>query len=149
MRWIAWSTGPAGPVADTPQVQATLTALRRVLTQDLEPDPTTGQRRIRLGGAAERMPSRGDPDMRQGRNTRTRLFTVYKRYVIKLVAVEDAARQLGTAPSADDRRTLAGCIDQLHGPCIRYKGIRKNTLDVRRIAVVANLQRWARLPQVA
>ena len=44
-------------VADAPTVQAALTALRRVLVQDLEPDPTTGQRRIRRGVAADRMPS--------------------------------------------------------------------------------------------
>jgi hypothetical protein len=73
------------PVAEAPPVQAALGALRRVLTQDLEPDPTTGQRRIRRGVAADRMPSLGDPEMRHGRKTRTKLFTGYKRHVIKLV----------------------------------------------------------------
>lgn len=73
------------PVADAPTVQAALTALRRVLTQDVEPDPTTGQRRIRRGVAADRMPSLGDPEMRHGRKTRTKLFTGYKRHVMKLV----------------------------------------------------------------
>jgi len=73
------------PVAEAPPVQAALAALRRVLTQDLEPDPTTGHRRLRRGVAAERMPSLGDPEMRHGRKTRTRLFTGYKRHVIKLV----------------------------------------------------------------
>ena len=73
------------PVAEAPPVQAALGALRRVLAQDLEPAPTTGQRRIRRGVAAERMPSLGDPDMRHGRKTRTRLFTGYKRHVIKVV----------------------------------------------------------------
>jgi hypothetical protein len=34
------------PVAEAPTVQAALTALRRVLAPDLEPDPTTGQRRL-------------------------------------------------------------------------------------------------------
>lgn len=72
-------------VAEAPPVQAALTALRRVLAQDLEPDPTTGQRRIRRGVAAERMASLGDPEMRHGRKTRTRCFTGYKRHVIKLV----------------------------------------------------------------
>ena len=72
-------------VTDAPTVQAALTALRRVLAQDLEPDPTTGQRRIRRGVAADRMPSLGDPEMRHGRKTRTKLFTGYKRHVITLV----------------------------------------------------------------
>lgn len=73
------------PVAEAPTVQAALTALRRVLAQDLEPDPTTGQRRIRRGVAPDRLPSLGDPEMRHGRKTRTRPFTGYKRHVIKLV----------------------------------------------------------------
>lgn len=76
-QWVATHV----PVADAPPVQAALGALRRVLTQDLEPDPTTGQRRIRRGVAAERMPSLGDPDMRHDRKTRTKPFTGYKRHV--------------------------------------------------------------------
>jgi hypothetical protein len=73
------------PVADAPTVQAALTALRRVLAQDLEPDPTTGQRRIRRGVAPDRMPSLGDPELRHGRQTRTKPFTGYKRHVMKLI----------------------------------------------------------------
>ena len=70
----------------TPGLQAALTALRGVLTQDLDPDPATGQRRIRRGVAKDRQPSLGDPDVRHGRKTRTRPFTGYKRHVIKLRA---------------------------------------------------------------
>jgi hypothetical protein len=73
------------PVSEAPPVQAALAALGRVLTQDLEPDQTIGQRRIGRGVAAERMPSVGDAEMRHGRKTRTRLFTGYKHHVIKLV----------------------------------------------------------------
>lgn len=40
-------------------------------------------------------------------------------------------------------------IDQIQGPKARYKGTRKNTLDLRRVAVVANLQRLARLGKAA
>jgi Transposase DDE domain len=278
------------PVAEAPPVQAALAALRRVLTQDLEPDPTTGQRRIRRGVAAERMPSLGDPEMRHGRKTRTRLFTGYKRHVIKLVdadvivgaivrpanepehealalltpdlashgplaellidrgylgsadigalhargvairakawtstnrgrfpksafAIQLAAARVTcpaqqTASIAPGAATVhfapavcqpcalrAACttarggrsialhpqepllqslrlhqqqpegrtrlrqrttiehslarVDHIQGPKARYKGIRKNTLDVRRVAVVANLQRIARLPKAA
>jgi hypothetical protein len=278
------------PVAEAPPVQAALAALRRVLTQDLEPDPITGQRRLRRGVAAERMPSLGDPEMRHGRKTRTRLFTGYKRHVLKLVdadvivgAIVRPANEpehealalltphvaphgplaellmdrgyLGsadigalhahgvairakawtstnrgrfpksafviqfaearvtcpaqqTAPITPGTPTVhfaaAVCqpcalrtacttarggrsiaihpqepllqslrahqqqpegrarlrqrttiehslarVDQIQGPKARYKGIRKNTLDVRRVAVVANLQRIARLPKAA
>ena len=38
-------------------------------------------------------------------------------------------------------------IDRIQGSKARYKGTRKNTLDLRRTAVVANLQRIARLPK--
>jgi hypothetical protein len=278
------------PVAEAPPVQAALAALRRVLTQDLEPDPTTGQRRIRRGVAAERMPSLGDPEMRHGRKTRTRLFTGYKRHVIKLVdadvivgaivrpanepehealalltpdlaphgplaellidrgylgsadigalhargvairakawtstnrgrfpksafviqlaearvtcpaqqtapivsgaptvhfaaAVCQSCAQRAACTTARGGRSIAihpqeallqslrahqqqpegrtrlrqrttiehslARVDQLQGPKARYKGIRKNTLDVRRVAVIANLQRIARLPKAA
>jgi len=40
-------------------------------------------------------------------------------------------------------------VDQIQGPKARYKGLRKNTLDVRRVAVVANLHRIARLSTAA
>jgi transposase len=40
-------------------------------------------------------------------------------------------------------------VDQLQGPKARYKGVRKNTLDLRRVAVIANLQRMARLTNAA
>jgi transposase len=40
-------------------------------------------------------------------------------------------------------------IDRIQGSKARYKGTRKNTLDLRRSAVVANLQRIARLPKAA
>ena len=40
------------PVAQAPTVQAALATLRQVLEQDVEPDPTTGERQIRRGVAA-------------------------------------------------------------------------------------------------
>ena len=278
------------PVADAPTVQAALTALRRVVAQDLEPDPTTGQRRIRRGVAGDRMPSLGDPEMRHGRKTRTKLFTGYKRHVMKLVdadlivgavvrpanepehhalallepdvvqhgplaevqmdrgylgsarvgglvaqgiairakawtstnggrfpkqaftidlaaahvvcpAQQVAAIPLGATTvhfptavchpcpqraactTARDGRSIGihaqeallqtlrahqhrpdgrarlrerttvehslARVDQIQGPKARYKGVRKNTLDLRRTAVIANLQRLARLPKAA
>jgi hypothetical protein len=80
-QWVATQV----PVADAPPMQAALAALRRVLTQDFEPDPTTGQRRLRRGVAADRRPSLGDPDMRHGRKTRTKPFSGYKRHVLTLI----------------------------------------------------------------
>ena len=40
-------------------------------------------------------------------------------------------------------------IDLIQGATARYKGTRKNTLDLRRTAVVVNLQRLARLQNAA
>jgi len=40
-------------------------------------------------------------------------------------------------------------LDRIQGKKARYKGLRKNTLDVRRCAVVINLQRLARLQSAA
>ena len=73
------------PTDTSPAVATALTMLRRVLTQDLEPDPVTGQPRIRQGVARDRLPSLGDAEMRHGRKTRTKPFTGYKRHVIKLI----------------------------------------------------------------
>jgi hypothetical protein len=75
-------------VAAAPAVQAALTTLRQVLTQDLEPDPTSGQRQIRRGVAPDRQPSIGDPAMRHGRKTKVRTFTGFKRHVVQLVDAE-------------------------------------------------------------
>ncbi len=47
-RLEAWVAAQAA-VATAPAVHAALTRLRHVLTQDLEPDPTTGQSQIRRG----------------------------------------------------------------------------------------------------
>jgi hypothetical protein len=288
-RLEAWVAAQAA-LADAPAVHAALTTLRQVLTQDLEPDPTSGQRRIRRGVAVDRQPSIGDPAMRHGRKTKVRTFTGFKRHVVKLVdadvivdavvrpanepehatlahllpavtaygplrelfidrgylasptiAALDAAgvairakawtsrngdffpkhaftidlavgrivcpaaqtapilpgatavhfpasicqpcpRRAACTPSRRGRsitvhpheallQTLRTAqqdpagrarlrtrttiehslarVQQLQGPKARYKGLRKNTLDLRRIAVVTNLQRVARLPQVA
>jgi hypothetical protein len=80
-----WVAAQPSTIQATPALQTALTALRTVLTQDLEPDPTTGRRRILRGVAKGRQPSLGDPEMRHGRKSRSRPFTGYKRHVVKLV----------------------------------------------------------------
>lgn len=112
--WVATHV----PAADAAPVQAAVAALRRVLQQDLEPDPTTGQRRIRRGVAAERMPSLGDPEMRHGRKTRTRPFTGYKRHVIKLVDADlivDAVVRPANEPEHATVALLTPAVTA-HGP---------------------------------
>src|SRR5579864_5685427 len=108
----------ASHVADAPPVQAALGALRRVLTQDLEPDPTTGQRRIRRGVAAERMPSLGDPEMRHGRKTRTKPFTGYKRHVVKLLDADLIVGAIVRPANEPEQHALALLTPDVlqHGP---------------------------------
>jgi len=92
-QWVA-TQSPATQA--TPALQDALMALRAVLTQDLEPDPTTRRQRILRGVARGRQPSLGDPEMRHGRKSRSRPFTGYKRHVVKLrepdLIVEAVAR---------------------------------------------------------
>ena len=40
-------------------------------------------------------------------------------------------------------------VQLIQGSKARYKGLRKNTLDIRRVAAIINLQRVARLPVAA
>ncbi len=56
-----------------------------------------------------------------------------------------AACTCGNGPPSSTRSPASIAF----GPKARYKGTRKNTLDLRRVAVVANLQRIARLPKTA
>lgn len=102
-QWVATQVA----VADAPPVQTALTALRRVLAQDLEPDPTTGHPRIRRGVAAERMPSLGDPEMRHGRKTRTRPFTGYKRHVLKLLDADLIVGAIARPANEPEHHALA------------------------------------------
>jgi hypothetical protein len=83
-RMEQWVAAQSSVTQATPALHDALTALRAVLTQDLEPDPTTGRRRMLRGVAKGRQPSLGDPEMRHGRKSRSRPFTGYKRHVVKL-----------------------------------------------------------------
>jgi hypothetical protein len=79
----AWVQTHAKAEADQPPLKEALAALRRVLEQDLEPDPGGGLK-IRQGVAKDRMPSLGDKQMRHGRKSKTKLFNGYKRHIVTL-----------------------------------------------------------------
>lgn len=101
--WVAAQT----VVAAAPAVQAALTTLRQVLTQDLEPDPTHGPRRIRRGVAPDRLPSIGDPAMRHGRKTKVRTFTGFKRHVVKLIDADVIVEAVVRPANEPEHATLA------------------------------------------
>lgn len=101
-----------------PALAAALEALHRVLAQDLEPDPTSGHRRLRQGVAGDRMPSLGDPEMRHGRKTRTRPFNGYKRHALKVLGADvivDAIVRPANEPEHLTLATLAPAV-AVHGP---------------------------------
>jgi hypothetical protein len=113
-RWVA--AQPATTQA-TPALHNALTALRAVLAQDLEPDPTTGGRRILRGVAKGRQPSIGDPEMRHGRKSRSRPFTGYKRHVVKLVAPDLIVEAIARPANEPEHATLATLTSEVarHG----------------------------------
>jgi hypothetical protein len=105
-------------LADAPAVHAALATLRHVLTQDLEPDPTRGLRRIRRGVAVDRQPSIGDPAMRHGRKTKVRTFTGFKRHVVKLVDADVIVDAVVRPANEPEHATLAQVLPAVtaHGP---------------------------------
>ena len=112
-----WVAAQPPTTQATPALQAALTALRAVLTQDLEPDPTTGQRRILRGVAKGRQPSLGDPEMRHGRKSRSRPFTGYKRHVVKVLEpdlIVEAVARPANEPEHTILATLTTAVAQ-HG----------------------------------
>jgi hypothetical protein len=114
-RWVA-AQSPTAQAA--PALQEALTALRAVLTQDLEPDPITGGRRILRGVAKGRQPSLGDPEMRHGRKSRSRPFTGYKRHVVKLLEpdlIVEAVARPANEPEHAVLATLTTAVAH-HGP---------------------------------
>lgn len=103
----AWVADRAATRVNEPPLKEALAALRRVLEQDLEPDPGTGRRRIRRGVAKDRVPSLGDRQMRHGRKSKARPFTGYKRHIAKACGVIVAAHvQPANRPEHESVGTL-------------------------------------------
>jgi Transposase DDE domain/Transposase domain (DUF772) len=83
----AWVAKHAAAKANEAPLKEALQALRRVLEQDLEPDPGGGIR-IRHGVAKDRMPSLGDKEMRHGRKSQSKRFNGYKRHIAALAGTD-------------------------------------------------------------
>jgi hypothetical protein len=119
-RLESWVVHQLEEDATKPPVCDALKLLRRVVEQDLEPDPNDGGPRIRDGVAEDRVISIGDPEMRHGRKSKSKTINGYKRHIVVAnhiilgTAVEpanrkehepmpqllDAARQQGSIVSA-------------------------------------------------
>ena len=76
-RWVARRAGKESTV---PPLKDSLEMLRRIVSQDIEPDPSGG-RRIKEEVSRERIISVEDPEIRHGRKSRSKLFNGYKRHI--------------------------------------------------------------------
>lgn len=98
-RLEAWVVHQMKEEATKPPVSDALTLLRRVVEQDLEPDPDGGGDRIRDGVAEDRVISVGDPEMRHGRKSRSKTINGFKRHIVIANRII-----LGTAVEPANRR---------------------------------------------
>jgi hypothetical protein len=117
-RMEQWVAAQASATQASPALQHALTALRAVLTQDLEPDPTTGGPRILRGVAKGRQPSLGDPEMRHRRKSRSRPFSGYKRHVVKLRTPDLIIEAVARPANEPEHLVLATLTTEVarHGP---------------------------------
>lgn len=76
-----WVVKRAAEAAQVPPLKDSLELLRKVVDQDIEPDPSGSGRRIKQEVAKERIISISDPEMRHGRKSKTKLFNGYKRHI--------------------------------------------------------------------
>lgn len=76
-----WVTKRAKKESIESPLKDALAVLRRIVDQDIDPDPGGGGPRIKEGVAADRIISVGDPEMRHGRKSRTKRFDGYKRHI--------------------------------------------------------------------
>lgn len=108
-----WVARRAAKESEVPPLKDSLELLRRIVSQDIEPDPSGKGRRIKEEVAKERVISVADPEMRHGRKSKTKLFNGYKRHIaianniILATAVEPANVQ-EHAPAARLLRAAAG-----------------------------------------
>lgn len=98
-RLEAWVVHQMKDDATKPPVSDALTLLRKVVEQDLEPDPDGGGDRIREGVAEDRVISVGDPEMRHGRKSKSKTINGFKRHIIIANRII-----LGTAVEPANRR---------------------------------------------
>jgi hypothetical protein len=81
-RLETWVLNRHAEGATKPPISDALELLRRVVAQDLEPDPDGGGLRIRDGVAEDRVISVGDPEMRHGRKSRSKTIRGFKRHIV-------------------------------------------------------------------
>jgi Transposase DDE domain/Transposase domain (DUF772) len=117
VRWVQQYSGAA---TQAPPLRGALEDLARIMTQDLEPEPSGGGTRLRHGTARDRLASLGDREMRHGRKSKAHSFTGYKRHVLSLLGstlVIDAVAQPANQAEHDALATLWPALEP-HGPVL-------------------------------
>lgn len=76
-----WVEGELANALDEPPLASHIETLRRLRSQDLEPDPSCPGSRIKQGVAPDRQVSIADPEMRHGRKTKSKTFNGYKSHI--------------------------------------------------------------------
>jgi hypothetical protein len=112
-----WVSAHATQQATEAPLKEALASLRRVLEQDLEPDPSRGGKRIRRGVAKDRMPSLGDPEMRHGRKSKNKAFNGFKRHLAKLIGADITVAAEVLPANKADLVALPSLVDEVekHG----------------------------------
>lgn len=81
-RLEAWVKRRVRDASAQPPIESALSMLRRVASQDIEPDPNGGGGpRIAKKVARDRIASLGDTEMRHGRKSKSKRFNGYKRHI--------------------------------------------------------------------
>lgn len=114
-RLEAWVKKRLGKATDE-SVQKALATLKRVVSQDIEPDPGGGGKsRIKDGVAQDRLISISDPEMRHGRKSKTKRFNGYKRHIAVANGIIVAATVLPA--NAREHEATGALLDEagLHG----------------------------------
>lgn len=76
-----WVDKRVGTTERDPHLNEALEIMRKVAEQDIDPEPPEGGARIKTGVASNRIISIGDPEMRHGRKSKTKLIDGYKRHI--------------------------------------------------------------------
>jgi hypothetical protein len=112
----AWVRRHLKEKAEAPPVCDILELLRKVVEQDIEPDPDGNGDRIREGVAEDRIISVGDPEMRHGRKSKSKTIKGYKRHVVITNGlIVGTALEPANRPEHTPTTRLLNCARK-HGP---------------------------------
>lgn len=78
-----WLASELAEAIKEPPLVALVASLKKVATQDIEPDPDGGGSRIKHGATPDRQISIHDPDMRHGRKSSSKRFNGYKQHIMQ------------------------------------------------------------------